>query len=226
MRGRGSDVRTVIQTFYSSVLRGPPGPGPARTPRGRREHGSRPFRLGSRPSFAAEAEMRRWLPHRACAWWEKQPRPGLGVPQAGPRREDLGGRYYLEVGLVRRPYPSRFKDRAQIIVVKGGLPEWQLEHSDAQRSGPSAARSAHPRRPPVVDEQVVAVADRSALDAARTPDSVPATHGPAPARELLASRRLSPPPHVARVDALAHIRSASHSLVVRPRRSPACGGSR
>jgi len=110
---------TGHQTPCGLVLWGPPGMGPARSPRGRREHGSRPLRLGSRRSSAAGEWWRRTPPWRAFPWWEKQARPRVGIPQAGPRRRSCRGRCYLEAGRARRPYPSRFKDTSQIIVVKG-----------------------------------------------------------------------------------------------------------
>jgi hypothetical protein len=193
----GSCVVTAIQNFHSCVREGPFGPGPARAPRGRREHGARPLRLGSRPSFAAEAAMCRWLPHRACAWWETQPRPGSGIPQAGPRREDLRGRYYLEAGQVRRPYPSRFKDRAQIMVVKRGGGERQLKRPDAQRSGPGSERRAHGRRHRV-RRRAGRRRHRPAGPRHRSQvDGVAATQGPPLARGFLAWHLLSPPPCVA-----------------------------
>jgi hypothetical protein len=116
------------QTLSSLVFCGPPGPGPARSPRGRREHGSRPLRLESRRSFAAEEKSRRRLPWRAFPWREKQPRPSVGIPRARPRGEDSRSGYYLEAGRMKRPYPSRFQDKAQIMVVKGGASSGQLDH--------------------------------------------------------------------------------------------------
>ena len=111
---------TRHQTPCGLVLWGPPGMGPARSPRGRREHGSRPLRLASRQSVAAGRGVCRRPPWRAIPWREKQPRPHSTKPWAGPRREGSRGWYYLEAGRVRRPSPSRFQVKAQIMVVKGG----------------------------------------------------------------------------------------------------------